>query len=92
VPALEPVRRYCHAKLKPGEYKRVPKPTDHPPGGYYIACPVCGYVMSVRTKFLNNREGLVVEEKQGELFKLGQFCCRKCRKSLSVEGGRYVIA
>ena len=88
----EPVRRPCHGKLKPGEYKRVPKPIQYPPVAYYFACRKCGYIESVRTKFLNDKDGLPVTERGGKLIKLAAVECTKCGHRFAIEGGKYVDA
>lgn len=88
----EPVRRHCHAKLKPGEYKRVPKPLSFAPVGYYFACIECGFLISVRTKFINERDGLPVKERQGKLIAIGPLVCDKCGHRFAVKEGRYARA
>lgn len=88
----KPVRRPCHAKLKPGEYKRVPKAVTLPPVGYYFACMnmKCQFVSIFRTRFLSREHGLPVEEQGGELVSFGPFECSKCGQKHEVKGGSYV--
>lgn len=88
----EPVRRPCHAKLNPGDYRRVPKPVTRAPVGYFFGCLKCGFTIVVRTRFIDRDNGLAVTECAGVLTALAAVTCEKCSNRFVIKDGRYVDA
>ena len=88
----KPIRRACHARLRRGEYKRVPKPVTMRPVAYYFACLSCGFAAPHRTKFINHADGLPVTERGGVVIEFGPMTCPKCGHKFAVRDGKFADA
>ena len=87
-------RRKCTAKLKRGEYKRIPADSSRVAVGYYIACPQCGTVNPLTTKQIESSGIDVVEVKDEEgesvLESMQGGACLRCGREIEIVEGRFV--
>jgi len=81
--------RDCVAKLRPGQYKRIPRNRDRPAIGFYIACPACGFITAILAEEHEVIDG-VIEGGDEMIVMLEDFVCGRCRKAYSIQNGSYV--
>ncbi len=91
ISAPRPIARGCTAKLKPGEYKRIPKGAATPVG-FYVACPLCGVVNPLPSAALQTG-GVTFEERllldEIVLYSLSRVGCLRCKRGFGIADGRY---